>query len=145
MKYTTEISIDLPRERVTELFADPNNLEKWQSGFRSRTLLSGISGKAGAKSRLIYDSQGSAVEMIETIIRQELPDQFLATYETTEVINDVDNYFSEEGEGKTRWVMVNVYRLGCFMFLTGIFMKGSFRKQTLEDMKNFKSFAESVG
>jgi len=145
MKYTTEIIIDLPRERVTELFADPANLDKWQTGFRSRTFLSGKSGEPGAKSRLIYDSQGSAVEMIETIVTHELPVQFSATYETTDVINEVDNYFYEEGEGKTRWVVINIYRLGCFMFLTGFLMKGSFRKQTLKDMHNFKSFAEQVG
>jgi hypothetical protein len=30
------------------------------------------------------------------------------------------------------------------MMLMGIFMRGAIRKQTLEDMKRFKAFAEGV-
>jgi len=33
MKYTSEVTINLPRDRVVELFDDPDNLPKWQKGF----------------------------------------------------------------------------------------------------------------
>lgn len=35
MKYRTEITIDLPREQVIEIFDDPDNLPKWQPGLGS--------------------------------------------------------------------------------------------------------------
>ena len=35
MRYSLELGIDLPRERVVELFLDAENLREWQPGFVS--------------------------------------------------------------------------------------------------------------
>ena len=53
MKYTVEIEIDLPRERVIELFDSTENCFKWQKGLLSFDHLSGEPGQPGAKSKLV--------------------------------------------------------------------------------------------
>ncbi|MFQ5507583.1 MAG: SRPBCC family protein [Planctomycetota bacterium] len=51
--YTVEVDIDLPRERVIELFDNADNLYKWQPGLQSFEHLSGEPGQPGASSRMV--------------------------------------------------------------------------------------------
>ena len=141
MKYTTEITIDLPRARLIELFDSADNLAEWQPGLQRVEHLSGEAGQAGATSRLTYDMGGRVVEMIETIIRRNLPDEFTATYEARGVWNEVVNRFYDEGD-QTRWVAEAAFKFSGFMALMALFSPGAFRKQSQEIMQNFKAFAE---
>ena len=145
MKFTTEITIDLPRQRVIELFDNPDNLAKWQSGLREFVHISGETGMPGAKSRLLYKVSGREVEMIETITVRNLPDEFSGTYEAKGVWNEVKNFFFEDGPGKTRWVSENEFRFKGLMAVMGFLMPGSFRKETQKQMNEFKRFAENEG
>jgi uncharacterized membrane protein len=144
MEYTTEITIDLPRDRVVALFDDPDNLAKWQPGLQSMETIEGEPGTPGAKTRLVYEARGRRVEMIETIIDRDLPRVFSATYEAKNVWNEVVNRFHEAGPRKTRWVTENEFKFSGAMALLAFFMRGAFRKQTLEDMERFKAFAEDI-
>ena len=144
MRYTTEVTIDLPRARVIELFDNPDNMAKWQKGFKSMETIEGEAGTAGAKSRLLYDENGREVEMIETIIRSDLPDEISFVFEAKHVRNQNENRFHETGDGTTRWVQDNEFRSTGLMALMAIFIRGAFPKQTLKDMNRFKAFAEQA-
>ena len=65
MKYRCEVIINLPRERVVELFDNPDNMSQWQPGLQSFEHLSGEPGQPGTKSKLVYDMNGRRVEMVE--------------------------------------------------------------------------------
>ena len=80
MKYELQITIELPRKRVIELFDNTDNLKKWQDGLQSFTPISGEVGKEGAKSKLEYKMGKREVEMIETITKRNLPEEFHGTY-----------------------------------------------------------------
>jgi len=80
MKYEFEIEINLSRNKVIELFDNPENLQKWQPGFISFDHLEGVKGQPGAKSKIKYKMGKRDIEMIETIINNNLPDTFLVTY-----------------------------------------------------------------
>ena len=144
MKYEVEMTIDLPRDRVIELFDNPDNLPKWQEGLQSFELISGEAGQPGAKSRLVYLEGGRRIEMIETIEKRALPDEFTGTYEADNVWNHISNRFYEEGSDKTRWVMESEFKFSGIWRILSIFMRGSFPKQTKEMMTDFKEFAESA-
>ena len=143
MKYTSEITINLPRERVIELFDNPDNMHKWQPGLESFEHISGEAGQPGATSRLKYKMGKREIEMIETITSRNLPDEFSGTYEAKGVWNNVVNRFYAEGD-KTRWVAEHDFKFGGFMKLMGWIMPGAFTKQTRQIMEQFKEFAESV-
>ena len=87
MKYTNEITINLSIDSVIELFDNPENMKYWQKGFVSMEHISGDQGKSGAKSQLKYLMGKRSIEMIETIIENNLPNIFHSTYETKGVIN----------------------------------------------------------
>lgn len=141
MKYTTEIEINLPRARVIELFDNPDNMSKWQQGFVSFEMISGEPGEEGAKAKMKYKMGKRDIEMIETITKRNLPDEFNVTYEAKGVFNIIENTFIDNGD-TTKWISINEFRFKGFMKLFAIFMPGAFKKQTFKYMKDFKKFAE---
>jgi hypothetical protein len=142
MKYTVDIELDLPRSRVIELFDNTDNLYKWQQGLQSFEPISGEPGQVGAKSKLVFKMGKREIEMIETITKRELPEQFNGTYDAKGVFNIVNNRFIEVGPQKTRWESECEFRFSGFMKVIGFLMKGAFPKQSLKYMKDFKAFAE---
>jgi hypothetical protein len=143
MKFCCEIDIDLPREKVIELFDNPENMKHWQPGLMSFEPLSGTPGQPGAKSRLKYKMGQREIEMIETITVRNLPDEFSGTYEAKGVFNLVSNHFKPLPGDRTLIVSDNEFRLSGFMKLFGLLMPGSFSKESYKHLQRFKEFAES--
>ncbi len=143
MKYTSRIVINRPRQRVVELFDDPENLPKWMAGLRSFEHISGEPGQPGAKSRLVFDQGDGSLEMIETVTRRDLPDEFAGTFETDGVCNSIVNRFVEDGPQSTRWISENEFRFEGFMRFAAFFMQPLFWYQSKKFMRAFKQFVES--
>ena len=144
MKYQLEIDINLPREKMIELFDNPDNMKHWQPGFQSFEHLSGSPGEVGARYKIIYQMGRRTIEMVETITVRSLPEEFAGTYETRGVWNEVRNLFYEKDAFTTRWVTVNEFRVSGFAMKMMVFlMPGAFKKQSYKYMENFKAFAES--
>ncbi|MBT3274038.1 MAG: SRPBCC family protein [Spirochaetales bacterium] len=144
MKYSCSIVIELPRERVIELFDSTENLSKWQVGFISMDHLEGEPGELGAKSKLVYDMNGKQLEMIETVINRDLPDELSFAYDTKGVWNSCVNKFKDHSPERTEWTMENEFRGTGFMKLLTLLMPGMFKRQTMKDMQRFQEFAESA-
>lgn len=142
MKYTVQIELDVPRDRVVELFDDPDNLPKWMEGLRSFEHLEGEAGQPGARSKLVFEMGKRRFEMLETVTVRNLPDEFAGTYDAPGAHNIVVNRFVDLGRGKTRWISENEFQFRGFMRLMGPFMRGAFPKQSLKYMQAFKAFVE---
>ena len=143
MKYITEVEINLPREKVIELFDKTENLKKWQTGLQSFEHIEGDAGQESAKSQLKYKMGKREIEMVETITKRNLPNEFFGTYETKGVWNEVKNYFTEEGDQKTKWQLDTEFKGSGFMKIMMFVAAGMFKKQTLKSMHDFKTFAEN--
>ena len=144
MRYQTELVINLPRERVVDLFDSFDNLKQWQEGLISHEHLSGEPGQPGARTKLVYKMGRRRLEMIETIITRDLPDEFSGVYDAQGVHNIVKNFFHDQGDS-TRWVLDSDFRFHGLMRLLSIFMPSSrFKKQTRQTMEAFKHYAEKA-
>ena len=143
MKYTNEIEINLPIDRVITLFDNPDNMKHWQPGLQSFEHISGTPGQVGAKSRLRYKMGNREIEMIETILKRDLPHSFDGTYEAKGVYNVISNKFIPLGPNKTKWVTETEFKFSGFMKLMGWLMPGAFKKQSQQYLDKFKAFAES--
>lgn len=141
--YTVAVDIALPRERVLELFDNPDNLFKWQPGLQSFEHLSGTPGQPGARSKLVYLSGKQRIELIETITRRDLPDVFDGTYEWSGGKNTLHNRFLDLGGAQTRWESTCAYTFSSLkMRMMGSVLGGVFRKQNLKFLEQFKAFCE---
>lgn len=145
MKFTCSVEIDLPIEKVAQLFKDPDNLSKWQDGFVSMEHLSGNPGEPGAKSKLIYKTGGGKIELVETILTNKLPHKFSGKYEAKQMVNTMKSRFSKLENSKTKWMAELEYtEMNGFMIkLMAWLMPGIFKKQTQKWLDQFKAFAES--
>ena len=144
-KFTIEIEIDQPRERVIELFDNPDNLGYWQPGFVSFEHESGEAGQPGAKSRLVYRHGSREFEMIETVTCRNLPDEFSGTFHVPGTLTvRARNFFKEAGPDKTKWISENEAEShSLLMKIMGLLMPNCSRNETENFMQNFKAFAET--
>lgn len=143
MKYTCEVEIHQPIDKVITLFDNPDNLKKWMDGLQSFEHMSGEAGYPGAKSRLKFKMGKREMEMIETITVRNLPEEFSGTYETKGVFNVVRNKFVAVSNDKTKYITEQEFQFQNFiMKLMGFLMPGIFKKQSMKFLKNFKRFAE---
>lgn len=153
MRYTVSLEIDLPRERVAQLLADPEHLPKWLRGMVVHEPLNGVHGHVGTRSRVVLRTGGQEFEATETITRREpvdlqrIPAETVVHFER-EVVgkgmwSSTADRLTEKGPSTTLWESENEYRFsGVLMRLVGLLMSGTFRKQSLQHMEDFKAFAE---
>ncbi len=143
MKYTTEIVVDVPREKFIKKMDDPDNMKHWQRGLIGYEQLSANPGQEGSRMSLSYEMGKRKMDMVETIIKRNLPEEIHMTYDTKGVHNIQKNYFKEEN-GSTRWISESEFQFsGLGMKLMGFLMPGAFKKQSLKYMQDFKAFAEN--
>ena len=142
MKYTCEIKIDVPRNKVIEYFDSFENMKDWQEGLVGYDHLEGDPGHPGAKTKLQYKMGKRDIEMVETITVRDLPNEFSGTYEAKGVWNEVKNFFEEDAE-TTIWKTENEFRFLNFpMKVMSWLMPGAFKKQSVKYLDDFKRFAE---
>lgn len=142
MKYSHEIIIDLPREKVIEIFDNQENAFEWMEGLKSWDQLSGEPGKEGAKSRLTYETKRGKMVIDEEITKKDLPDMCNFVFTSKGVTNWNDNRFEEIAPNQTKWVQSNVFKCKGMIWVFAKLMPGAFKKQSLKYMSDFKSFAE---
>ncbi len=145
MRYSIELSIALPRERVVGLFLDPRTLQSWQPGLVSVTPIGAeVSRTVGARTRQIHQVGKRQVEIIETVTAQSLPEMFSATYETDGAWNLLENRFTAVNENETLWTLVSEYKCSGLMRLMTVLAPGACKRQTLAYMRQFKDFAKAT-
>jgi len=142
VKYTFELEIERPRQRVIELFDSTENLLKWMPDLIRFEPVSGVPGQIGAKSRLTFRTSGGEMEMIETVTGRDLPEELAGVYETKMGVSRITHRFRESG-GRTRWVVETELKVSGAMKLVAMAMGGAIRAHTEKLMQRFKEFAES--
>lgn len=153
MKYTVSIEIALPREKVAQLLADPAHIPKWLRGVVLHEPLSGVHGQVGTVSKVVMQMWEQQIEITETITRREpvnlhgIPSESIVHFDRELVANGMwsaaRERLTEAGSEVTLWVSENEYRFsGLLRRLMVPFMRGAFRKQSLQHMQDFKAFAE---
>ena len=143
MRYQVEMVIDVPREQAVTLFYDPDSLSRWQPSLLRAEHMDGTVGEPGARTRLVYKRDNGEMTMIETIEKNDLPDAYIAIYETDGVKNINRNYFHDINGRQTRWVTDSEFQFEGFgMKLMGFFAPFLFKRETRKTMENFKALAE---
>jgi len=145
--YDMDIEIDLPRQRVIELFDNSDNMVKWQDELTGYTHKSGTPGESGEQMVLHYKMGKREFDMIETITDNNLPESMSGTYDVPGGRSASTVRFEEIDDGKrTRWHWDMEMQCDTLMMkIMAFLMPGAFRKQTAKHMQAFKTFAENAG
>lgn len=141
MRYTLEITINAPRDKVVELFTDPEHFVDWQPGLECYELVSGQNRQPGAVAELTTRAGNRVTGMTETIESNELPDTITTVYETHGVWNRNIDAFVAKSADTTLWISDSEFRFtGARKALA--LLEGSFKKESFDTMESFKAFVE---
>ena len=142
MKFSCSIIINQPIDKVVDLFLDPSNLKEYQEGFDRKELISGEGGKAGAVSKMYYTN--NVGELTETIIANNLPDEFMASYHHKHMDNTMKSSFIVLGDKQTKYETEIEYLAfrGLMIKIMAFLFPSLFKKQVDAWLNNFKEFAE---
>lgn len=143
MKYTVEVDIDRPLEEVVEKFDNQDNYSSWMKGLESFENIEGKQGQEGAKTKFKFDMGKRKMEMIETVLKRDLPKQYVVSYEVNGVYNEVDNRFEKIDDNKTLYTTHQYFKFKGFMKIIGLLFGRSFKKQSLKYANDFKKFVEN--
>lgn len=144
MKYSVEVEINAPLDRVIELFDSTENLKEWQPELVSFDHTSGAPGEVGSVSNMVYKMGKRDYAMTETITAKNLPDEFAAIYEGPGMWNASWNTFQTVDENTTKWVANHEFKSDKLLFKAMLFFTpGAFKKESLKFMNNFKDYVES--
>ena len=144
MNFTCTVIIDLPIEKVFELFNNTDYLKEWQDDFVSHQHLSGTPGEPGSKSKIIYQTRKHRIELVETILTKTPPYEVSGLYEHKHMVNTMINRFSSVEGDKTKYESEVGYSkfIGFMPKLMGLLMPTMFKKQAQKWANQFKAFAE---
>lgn len=144
MQYVTEILIKKPISEVIKNLNSTDKLKHWHDALVSTEHISGIPSQLGAKMKLNYYYGKRKMEIIETVTRQDFPNEFHATYTTKGVRSIQGNFYKTTEDGFTKWISQNELQpTNLKMSMMLFFMPSAFKKQTKTQMSNFKNFIEN--
>lgn len=140
MKFKCSVTINQHIDKVIEIFSNSNNLHHFQEGFKSKEHLSGIPGQKGSTAKMTYEK----LELIETIIQNNLPEEFIALYEHKHMTNTMKVNFVQLEPNKTQYISEIEYTKfnGLLIKIIANLFPGMFKKQVIKWMNLFKAYAE---
>ena len=145
MKYTTEVIVNVPREELVQKMDNPANMKHWQKGLLGYKLLDKENpSQVGAKMELEYKRGKKSMILTETIVKNNFPSEFHATYDAGGVHNIQQNYFEVIDANTTKWRSESEFQFSNFMMkVMGFLMPGAFKKESQKYLNAFKAFAEN--
>lgn len=143
MHFKETIEIDRSIEEVVKLFDDPDNMPKWLQGLKSSTPMSGERGEEGSTSKVVFQPGGTKMEMTETILKKDLPNEYTISYDGKGYSSVCTNRFADLGNGRTRFETSQDVSLRGALRFAGALLRGTIAKQVKNSAKAFKQFAES--
>ena len=144
MKYTCTIQINAPLEKVAALWSDESHFKEWQDGFESITHLEGTPNTEGAKAKIVFDDK-QRIELIETILTNNLPEKKVALYEHIHMTNTQTTRFKSLDDQTTIYTSEVEYTQfnGLMIKIIAKLFPGKFKGQSQKWMDQFKIFVEN--
>lgn len=143
VKHNFNVTINAGLADVWKAFDNPDNMTRWVRNLESFEHRSGDPGQPGAVSVLTFDENGRSIEMIETITERREPDFLAGVYDTKFGKTLIVNTFAAIDEHTTRWESWCNFSFKGLMKIMSLFMSGTIRKRTDDDMQRFKLMVES--
>lgn len=143
MKFTSSVEIEKPLDELIQLIQDPECTLQWLEGLRSVEHVSGEFRQAGAKSKVVMDSAAGIMHITETVLSNDLPDEYRIRYDGQGYVSYSNYHFDVLGDNLTKFTMTQEVELkGALRLMKGI-VRGKVRKQLQRSAESFKRFAEN--
>lgn len=142
VKYSAEVEINKPIEKVFKDFQDIELMKKWLPEIKSIDPIEVKDGVVGSIYKMVVTNQGQEIEMIEKIT-DYIPNKKMTFQFDSDQMIKIDDYNFIANGNKTKVIQncsVNSksYLMGCLL----PFFKGSLKDLSLSYMNRFKTEVE---
>lgn len=142
MKSVVELDIDVPQDRLAELFADPSANPRWMDDIERIEPLSGSLGEPGSVYRLV-PKRGKLV-FVATVVMRALPTELKLRLDAPTVSVSVTGKLVKVSDRRTRLISEEIFLFhGPFHRALGFVARGAIHRAHRRHMESFKRFAES--
>ena len=144
MKFTSEVEIADDYRTVAEIWSNEAYFHRWQDGFQKKIALFGRKGEVGCKSEIFYNQGKSSMQLVETVLKNDLPESFSAKYEHSHMDNILNVHFMSSGEHQTtlNYEVDYIAFRGIMPRIMSFLFPGMFKRQVQKWLNQFKRFVE---
>ena len=121
---------------------DTDNIQLWFEDFKSFEHISGNGCSVDSQYRLKWQMRGMTINVLETVTKNNLPDELCLFEDADKVKNELQILFVEVGEGETQIKITCKYR-GAWKFVE-MMAPGAFKKKSNSTLESFKYFVEKA-
>jgi uncharacterized protein YndB with AHSA1/START domain len=141
MRSVVDLEIAAPRERVAELYADPDNNPKWMEDLERNEPISGKLGEPGSRYRMV--SKDSDMHFVVTVVSVRLPENVQLHLDWKQSTVDINVDFRQQDVGTTRFVSTEDFNFtGLLPRIFGRLATRAIKSAHRRHMEAFKRFAE---
>jgi len=142
VKSVVQVDIDVPRERLASLFADPTLSTKWMDDIERYEPIGGKPGAPGSTYRLV-PKKGDMIFMA-TVIANELPNESRLRLDADNVTVAITARYVAIAAERSRLVSEEVFTFkGLLPKVGGFLARGAIHRAHRRHMEAFKRFAEA--
>lgn len=138
VRFTKEVVLDQPIERVRVVISDPAHVHQWQPDLVSITQHSETPGAPGSTATLTYRKFS-----LEETVLAATADERTSRYETRGMVHMITNRYSAIDSERTLLVCTNEIQLSGLLRLGRRLLAKSLREQAERNIDNFKAFIDA--
>ena len=142
IKYTSQITINQPVEKVWGIFLDDSQQEYWIHNFESLKTIEGSNEVPGSKFQLTVLDGGEEYILIKTVKKVEINEFYAFQYENDVLTNHLEFLFKESPEGTQIIANEHVTGKGILMKSIFVFMKGMLKSEAQKSLNRLKILIE---
>ena len=143
MKFRAEVEIEKSIDTLVALIQDPECTLQWLEGLRSVEHISGEFRQPGAKSKVVFDSAAGRMLITETVLSNDLPNEYRIRYDGQGYVSYSNYSFEELDKNKTKFTMSQEIELKGALRLAQGLVRGKVKRQLQKSAESFKRFAEN--
>ena len=143
MKFRAEVEIEKPIDTLVALIQDPECTLQWLEGLRSVEHVSGEFRQPGAKSKVVFDSAAGRMLITETVLSNDLPNEYRIRYDGQGYVSYSNYSFEELDKNRTKFTMSQEVELKGALRLAQGLVRGKVKRQLQRSAESFKRFAEN--
>lgn len=150
MEFVVKQDIKAKRNDVYKLITDPEKVKKWIEGIKSIEPIGEIKGhKVGAKSKIVVESEGTTIEMIDEVTKTTLNQEteLTMTSDMFEVVQHFKLDYQRDEKGvlqQDATVVTQTYKIKFkgFARVMAPFVKQAIEDQIKKNLTGLKELAE---
>lgn len=144
MKSIVELEVDVPKNELAALFADPDNMTKWMDDLQRYEHIGGEAGMPGSQYRMVPKPGTSQMEFVATVTARNLPDEMGLRLESPTVDVAIRCIFAALSPHRTKLISEEVFTFrGLFNRIFGFLAQKDIKTHHRRHIESFKQFAES--